>query len=102
MIIFGIITGSERIMKTGNVIKFSLGCLIGLSLVGCSEYKEPVSHFAHGTHRCFYHDVRTGQFFKGVGESEKEARYAARNACIKKPPADLEHQYCEFAECLFK
>ena len=89
-------------MKTTGMVKMSLCCLLAVMVTSCNEYKPPASHFGTGTHRCFYHDVRNGQFYKGVADEENDAIRAAKNACLNAPPKDLDHQYCEFAECVFK
>lgn len=89
-------------MKTHYIVRITVCCLLSVMMASCSEYRPTTSHFGHGNYRCYYHDVRTGQFFKGVADEEHEAVRFAKNACLQAPPKDLDHQYCQFAECLFK
>lgn len=89
-------------MKITWMVRFSTLCLLIITVAACHEYLPPVSHFGTGRHFCYYRDERNGHFFKGVADTEKESQLMAKNACQDEPPKDLNHQYCEFVDCVFK
>lgn len=94
--------GRKGIMKIAWHVKSSVIGLLGLLLVGCHEYQPPTSHFGTGQYYCFYHDTRTGQFYKGIADDKDDAIMLAKNKCRKTPPKDLNHRYCQFSDCVFR
>lgn len=88
-------------MKNANKVKICACFLLCVSLAGCKEYEPPTSHYGTGKFHCYYHDVRNGQIYSGVSREEKKAATEARQSCVNKT-SDLDHQHCEYAECVFK
>jgi len=89
-------------MKTGCFLRIGLCCLFGLIVTSCNEYQPPKSRFGTGRYQCYYQDDRHGKFFQGVDDDENVAVRLARKSCLHAKPKDLDHVYCEFAECVFK
>ena len=93
-------------MNTQGIVRNTaraLGLLmLVLGLSCCETYRPVTSHFGHGFYRCYYQNTRTGQFYKGVDDTEKHATRSARAACTKAAVDENDMARCLFAECLFK
>lgn len=89
-------------MKIVSMVKMGAYFLVAVIIVGCHEYTPPTSHYGTGRYRCFYHDARNGQLYRGIADSQDDAILAAKNACRNAPPKDIDHKYCHFGECIFK
>jgi hypothetical protein len=71
-------------------------------LGGCDSYKLTTSQYGHGFYRCYYQNTRTGVFYKGIDDNEKDATRAAQRACGKAAVDENDMARCLFAECVFK
>lgn len=89
-------------MKIASIVKIGLCCVLGATLVSCAEYQGSTSQYGTGRYYCYYHDERNGQFYEGVDDQQDQAVRNARNHCLNAPPKDLDHQFCKFADCVFK
>ena len=89
-------------MKTALGLKIGVCCLLGAILVSCKEYEPPTSHFGTGEHHCYYQNVHTGEFYRGVADKEKRAIRHAHGVCKKAAADDKDKANCSFAECRFK
>lgn len=89
-------------MKSQGIVSAVVLVAMSMSLTCCEEYKPVTSHFGHGFYQCYYQNTRTGQFYKGMDDTEKYATRAARRACSKAAIDHNDKARCQFAECLFK
>ena len=93
-------------MKSHGVVSNTLrwiALLSGVSVLNaCESYKPVTSQLGHGFYRCYYQNTRTGQFYKGMDDNEKDATRAAQHACGKAAVDENDMAKCLFAECVFK
>lgn len=93
-------------MKTRKIVRTMSRAILFLAmsmvLTHCEHDRPVTSHFGHGFYRCYYHNMRTGQFYKGIADQEKYAMRHAKKVCVKAARDHEDRARCLFAECLFK
>jgi hypothetical protein len=95
--------GGKITMKFMRTVKISGYCAVIALFAGCHDYQLATSHFGTGRYHCFYHNVQTGHFFKGVADTQKEASAIAQTVCLSSLAKNNQAlTQCQFADCLFK
>ena len=86
-------------MKIQGIVNVLLGSVLFIMAMNSwADYEPTTSYYGHGEYTCYYLNVHSKKFYKGVSSRKEKAMQLAKEAC--KPSAKEDYQTeCEFADC---